>query len=72
MMSRYDAHGIETEFEPGSRGRVRALIITPTRELAEQIHTHIGELGRQTRIRSLTVYGGVSMYSQSQKLRDGV
>ncbi len=56
----------------GSRGRVRALIITPTRELAEQIHTHIGELGRQTRIRSLTVYGGVSMYSQSQKLRDGV
>ena len=56
----------------GPRGRVRALIITPTRELAEQIHTHIGELGRQTRVRSLTVYGGVSMQSQIQKLRDGV
>ena len=56
----------------GPRGRVRALIITPTRELAEQIHTHIGELGRQTRVRSLTVYGGVSMQSQTQKLRDGV
>ena len=45
----------------GPRGRVRALIITPTRELAEQIHTHIGTLGRQTRLRSVTVYGGVSM-----------
>jgi ATP-dependent RNA helicase RhlE len=56
----------------GPRGRVRALIITPTRELAEQIHTHIGALGRQTRLRSVTVYGGVSMQAQIQKLRDGV
>jgi len=56
----------------GARGRVRALIIAPTRELAEQIHTNIGELGRHTRLRSVTVYGGVSMNHQIQKLRDGV
>jgi len=56
----------------GPRRRVRALIVTPTRELAEQIHTHVGELGRQTRLRSVTVYGGVSMLSQTQKLREGV
>ncbi len=56
----------------GPRGRLRALIITPTRELAEQIHTNIGELGRHTRLRSVTVYGGVSMYNQIRKLRDGV
>jgi ATP-dependent RNA helicase RhlE len=56
----------------GPRGRVRALIVTPTRELAEQIHEHIGALGRQTRLRSVTVYGGVSMSAQIQKLRDGV
>jgi ATP-dependent RNA helicase RhlE len=56
----------------GPRGRVRALIISPTRELAEQTHVAITELGRQTRIRSLTVYGGVSMNAQSDKLRGGV
>jgi len=56
----------------GSRGHVRVLIITPTRELAEQIHTNIGELGSHTRLRSVTVYGGVSMHNQIQKLRDGV
>ena len=56
----------------GGRGHVRALIITPTRELAEQIHTNIGELGEHTRLRSVTVYGGVSMSNQIQKLRAGV
>jgi len=50
-------------------GRVRALIIAPTRELAEQIHEAIQTLGRKTRIRSVTVYGGVSINPQIQKLR---
>jgi ATP-dependent RNA helicase RhlE len=56
----------------GPRGHVRALVIAPTRELAEQIHEAIGVLGRQTRLRSLTVYGGVSITPQIQKLRAGV
>ncbi|MBI3362438.1 MAG: DEAD/DEAH box helicase, partial [Chloroflexi bacterium] len=56
----------------GPRGRVRALIIAPTRELAEQIHEVIGALGQRTRARSLTVYGGVGMNPQVQRLRDGV
>lgn len=56
----------------GPRGRIRALIIAPTRELAEQIHTVIGALGRRTKLRSVTVYGGVSIVSQAHKLRDGV
>jgi len=56
----------------GPRGRVRALVIAPTRELAEQIHEAIGLLGRQTRVRSITVYGGVGMDPQIQKLRAGV
>ncbi|MBM4423568.1 MAG: DEAD/DEAH box helicase [Chloroflexi bacterium] len=56
----------------GARGRVRALIVTPTRELAEQIHIAIGQLGRHTRLRSATVYGGVSMTTQTQTLRNGV
>jgi ATP-dependent RNA helicase RhlE len=56
----------------GPRGRVRALIIAPTRELAEQIHTAIGELGRKTRLRSVTLYGGVSQARQVAALRAGV
>jgi ATP-dependent RNA helicase RhlE len=57
---------------PGQRGRVRSLIIAPTRELAEQIHVSIGELGRNTHLRSCTIYGGVSVSPQIQKLRAGV
>ena len=50
-------------------GCVRALIIAPTRELAEQIHQAIETLGRKTRIRSVTVYGGVGINPQIQKLK---
>jgi ATP-dependent RNA helicase RhlE len=50
-------------------GCVRALIIAPTRELAEQIHQDIETLGRQTRLRSIAVYGGVGINPQIQKLR---
>ena len=55
----------------GPRGRVRALIIAPTRELAEQIHQHIITLGRKTKLRSAAVYGGVNIQPQIKKLREG-
>ncbi|MEK6777627.1 MAG: DEAD/DEAH box helicase [bacterium] len=55
----------------GSRGHVRALVIAPTRELAEQIHEAIGNLGRDSRIRSITVYGGVNANTQIAKLKQG-
>jgi ATP-dependent RNA helicase RhlE len=50
-------------------GGVRALIIAPTRELAEQIHQAIETLGRKTRIRSVAVYGGMGINPQIQKLK---
>lgn len=53
------------------RGQVRALIVAPTRELSEQIHVAISEMGRRTGIHSVTVYGGVGMKPQVDKLRDG-
>ncbi len=56
----------------GSRGHVRALVVAPTRELAEQINDAITDLGRETRLRSMTVYGGVSSQPQIRKLRAGV
>src|SRR5262245_2387089 len=56
----------------GPRGRARALIVTPTRELAEQISDTIKALGRHTGLRSATIYGGVPMPPQERALRDGV
>ncbi|OGO65452.1 MAG: RNA helicase, partial [Chloroflexi bacterium RBG_19FT_COMBO_50_10] len=56
----------------GPRGKIRTLILSPTRELAEQTHTNIGTLGRHTGLRSLTIYGGVSAVPQIKKLRTGV
>jgi len=55
----------------GPLGKVRALIVAPTRELAEQIHDAIAVLGRGTRVRSVTVYGGVSRNNQVAALRRG-
>ena len=56
----------------GPRGRLRALILSPTRELAEQTHQTIGSLGYKTGLRSLTIYGGVSAKPQMQALQSGV
>jgi ATP-dependent RNA helicase RhlE len=56
----------------GPRGRIRALIISPTRELAEQIGDAINALGQRTGLKSLAIYGGVSMEHQIQRLRSGV
>jgi ATP-dependent RNA helicase RhlE len=53
------------------RGRVNALIISPTRELAEQTCEAITELGRKTGLRSIAIYGGVGMQQQINGLRSG-
>ncbi|MGR3176511.1 MAG: DEAD/DEAH box helicase, partial [Candidatus Anammoxibacter sp.] len=54
------------------RNKSHALIVTPTRELAEQIHMAIQVLGTGTKIRSATIYGGVDAAPQIRALRDGV
>jgi len=56
----------------GARNRTRALIVTPTRELAEQIHDTISQLGNATNLRSATIYGGVGATPQIKALRSGV
>ena len=56
----------------GPRHSTRALIITPTRELGEQIHETIRSLGAGLKIRSATIYGGVGAAPQIKALRDGV
>jgi len=56
----------------GPPKQTRALIVTPTRELAEQIHQTIRVLSVGTNLRSTTVYGGVGANPQIQALRQGV
>jgi ATP-dependent RNA helicase RhlE len=55
----------------GPLRRVRVLIVAPTRELAEQTHQMSIDLGKKTKVRSVTVYGGVSRSRQVAALRRG-
>ncbi len=56
----------------GSLRRTRALVVAPTRELAEQIHQAFVELSRNLKIRSVPIYGGVGKGKQIQQLQQGV
>ena len=56
----------------GSDHRPRALVITPTRELAAQVHESIRTYGRYLPLRSTVVFGGVGFHPQAAKLRKGV
>jgi ATP-dependent RNA helicase RhlE len=54
------------------RGRLYALVLTPTRELALQAEGFLHQLGRHTSLRGAAVYGGVGMGPQERALRGGV
>ncbi|NLD42741.1 MAG: DEAD/DEAH box helicase [Chloroflexi bacterium] len=56
----------------GSGRHVRALVLAPTRELAEQTHQAVTLLGRHTGARSAAIYGGVGKAPQLAALRKGV
>ena len=55
-----------------SRRPVRALILTPTRELAAQVGENVRDYSKYLNLRSLVVFGGVSINPQMMKLRGGV
>ncbi len=52
-----------------SPSAVRALVVAPTRELAEQIHQAFGTLGARTGLRSVPVYGGVGFGPQTKAFK---
>jgi ATP-dependent RNA helicase RhlE len=54
------------------RGSTRALVLSPTRELAAQIHQNFELLAKHTGIRSAAIFGGVGMGPQEQAFRRGV
>jgi ATP-dependent RNA helicase RhlE len=57
-----------------ARGRIaiRALILTPTRELAAQVEESVRTYGKHLALRSMVMFGGVGMQPQIDKLKRGV
>lgn len=55
-----------------SAGKVRALILTPTRELAEQLTESISEYAQNMDVAMTAIYGGVNLDGQVTKLRRGL
>jgi ATP-dependent RNA helicase RhlE len=58
--------------EKARPNQARALILTPTRELASQVEESVETYGRYLSLRSATVFGGVKINPQMKKLRGGV
>src|SRR5687767_2838478 len=54
------------------RGVTRALVVTPTRELAAQIDEHLNQLATHTPLSGASVFGGVAMGPQEHAFRSGV
>ena len=55
-----------------ARHPVRALILTPTRELADQVHENLQAYAKYTGLRTACVFGGVDIHTQQDALRRGV
>ncbi|HCE50584.1 MAG TPA: ATP-dependent RNA helicase, partial [Shewanella baltica] len=53
-------------------GQVRALVLTPTRELAAQVAESVETYGKNLPLRSAVIFGGVPINPQIAKLRHGV
>jgi ATP-dependent RNA helicase RhlE len=54
------------------RTKTKALVVTPTRELALQVSESFSAYGKHTGLKNTVVYGGVSQYAQTTKLKQGV
>jgi ATP-dependent RNA helicase RhlE len=58
--------------QEGAHKSIKALILTPTRELAVQIGDSFAAYGRHTGLRHTVIYGGVSQFNQTEALKRGV
>lgn len=66
-------HRLSTTPKPkGNGNQARALILTPTRELAAQVANSVETYGQNLKIKSTVVFGGVKINPQMQRLRGGI
>jgi ATP-dependent RNA helicase RhlE len=66
-----DAAGLREETRPGAQRPIRALVLTPTRELAIQIDESFAAYGKFAGIKHTVIFGGVPQQSQVQALQKG-
>jgi len=66
-------HRLSSNAKPAGKGnQARALVLTPTRELAAQVAASVETYGQNLKIKSAVVFGGVKINPQMQKLRGGI
>ena len=66
-------HRLSTTPKPqGNGNQARALVLTPTRELAAQVAASVETYGQNLKLKSTVVFGGVKINPQMQRLRGGV
>ena len=63
---------LQQSHREGQKRHPRVLVLTPTRELAAQVHESVRDYGRYLPFRSAVIFGGVSINPQKQKLIKGV
>src|SRR5882757_9308395 len=66
-----DAAGVTAETRQGGTRPIRALVLTPTRELAIQIDESFAAYGKYTGMKHLVIFGGVPQQAQVQALQRG-
>ena len=59
------------DFHPSSRHTTQVLILTPTRELASQVHENINTYSQNLNLRNVVLFGGASYGAQIEKLKAG-
>jgi ATP-dependent RNA helicase RhlE len=72
LLHRLSSSDNNVEKTPDTYPRIRALILTPTRELAAQVQESVYEYGKYSKLRSMAMFGGVSINPQKRRLRNGV
>lgn len=65
-------HQLAERRPSGKRRQIRALILTPTRELAAQIQDNLDLYGKHLPLKNTVIFGGVSAGPQARTLKDGV
>ncbi len=63
---------LQQQYNEGQKRHPRVLVLTPTRELAAQVHESVRDYGQYLPFRSAVIFGGVSINPQKQKLIRGV
>ena len=64
-------HELSKDFLEGSH-QLKAIIVVPTRELAQQVYESVEQYGKYLPLKSVVLYGGANMTAQANRLKNGV